>query len=314
MTSQPGILTTGSNRSGTTWVGEMLCHSGQLHRVHEPFNPGLWPRWTARPLPYRNLYVCAENETDYLEAIRGVLRCRLPVRAQVGEVRSVRQAARLGRDSLRSLSCQLRPRPTLVKDPIAVFSAPWLAERFGLRVVVTIRNPAAFTSSIVRLGWRFDFRNWLDQELLMRDLLGPFEREIVAMVERPHDLVDQSILLWRAHYAVIDRFRADHPDWHFVRWEDLALAPVEGFRSLYEALGLRFDDVVATRIERDNGDLQAVDVAPGEKGTTRRDSVATVDAWRRRISPDDHARVRDGVADVAARFYTADEWSLVAPR
>jgi len=45
-----------------------------------------------------------------------------------------------------------------------------------------IRNPGAFPSSIKRLGWRFDFRNWLGQELLMRDYLLPFERELARMV------------------------------------------------------------------------------------------------------------------------------------
>ena len=56
-----------------------------------------------------------------------------------------------------------------------------MAERFDLAVVAMIRNPAAFASSIKRLAWGFDFRNWLDQELLMRDLLHPFTDEIVAM-------------------------------------------------------------------------------------------------------------------------------------
>ena len=34
------ILVTGAHRSGTTWVGRMLCASGEAHYVSEPFNVG----------------------------------------------------------------------------------------------------------------------------------------------------------------------------------------------------------------------------------------------------------------------------------
>ncbi len=60
----------------------------------------------------------------------------------------------------------------LVKDPIALFSAEWLAATFDMRVLVMIRHPAAFAASIRRRGWRHRFADFLEQPLLMRDLLG----------------------------------------------------------------------------------------------------------------------------------------------
>ena len=309
-TSSGGILVTGSNRSGTTWVGEMLSHAGSLHQVYEPFNPGLWPRWTATPIPHRNLYLCAENEGPWVEEISDVLARRRALRAQVGDVRSPRDAGRLARDAGRSVARHAQRGQTLLKDPIAVFSTPWLADRFGLSVVAMIRNPAAFASSIKRLEWRFDFRNWLDQELLMRDLLHPFEDEIKAMVDHPADLVDQAILLWRVHYAVIDRFRAEHPEWHFVRMEDLAADPVAGFRDLYGRLGLDFHADAEARITSDNAPGNVTEVASKDTGTVRRDSRAAATAWKHRLDADEFARVRDGVADIAPRFYEPHEWAM----
>jgi hypothetical protein len=303
-------LVTGSNRSGTTWVGQMLCHSRQLSYVHEPFNPGIWPRWTAVPIPYRNLYICADNEAAYLHSMGDVFAGRRPVVAQAREVRSIRDAGRLARAAVGRQLLRAQRRQTLVKDPIAIFSAPWLAERFDLSVVVMIRNPAAFASSIQRLGWGFNFRNWLDQDLLMRDLLGPYEREIIAMVDHEHDLIDQSILLWRAHYGVIDRFRSEHPDWHFVRWEDLAETPDRGFRELYGALGLGFDDRARRRIASDNAPGNPNEVASGDKGAVRRDSRAAARAWRHRLDERDFRRVQDGVADTATKFYEPEDWSF----
>jgi hypothetical protein len=172
-----------------------------------------------------------------------------------------------------------------------------------------IRNPAAFVSSIKRLDWRFDFRNWLDQDLLMRDLLDPFSAEIHRMIQREHDVIDQAILQWRVYYHVVDGFRRAFPHWHFVHWEHLAQDPIHQFRRLYEALGLTFTDEVARLVERDTRPGNTRQVASHEPGTIRRDSRAVAAAWRTRLDPGDFARVRDGVGDLAARYYRPEEWA-----
>jgi LPS sulfotransferase NodH len=41
MSNQP-ILVTGAHRSGTTWVGKILCASGEAAYISEPLN--LWHR------------------------------------------------------------------------------------------------------------------------------------------------------------------------------------------------------------------------------------------------------------------------------
>jgi hypothetical protein len=66
----------------------------------------------------------------------------------------------------------------LIKDPIALFAAEWLADVFGVRVVVLIRHPAAFAASLKRLNWTHPFGDFLAQPLFMRDLLAPFEEDI----------------------------------------------------------------------------------------------------------------------------------------
>jgi hypothetical protein len=302
------ILVTGSNRSGTTWVGRMLCASRELNYVYEPFNPGLWPRWTAEPIPYRNFYICAENEDAWLGPIGDVIACRRPVLAQLREARSVKRLAKLARDGALSALMRARQRRTLVKDPIAVFSAPWLAERFDADVVVMIRNPAAFAGSIKRLGWAFDFRNWLHQDLLMRDHLWPFERDIVRMTERRADLIDQAILLWNVHHHVIATFRDRYPQWMFLIHESLSQDPITGFRSLYGRLGLPFDRTAARVISAHSKPGNPAEVPPGETRTLRRDSRLATRTWASRLSPGEIARVREGVAAVAERFYPGESW------
>lgn len=50
----------------------------------------------------------------------------------------------------------------LLKDPFAVFSVPWFAKKLNCQIVITVRHPAAFASSLQRLGWNFDFKDLLD--------------------------------------------------------------------------------------------------------------------------------------------------------
>ena len=280
----------------------MLCQSRELVYVHEPFNPGVWPSWFPDPLPYRNLYVCADNEAGYLGAVQNILERRTPKRGVLRDRHGPADVVKFVRHAGARELGRWRKGATLLKDPIAVFSAPWLADRFDLDVIVMIRQPVAYAGSIVRLRWAFDFNNWRDQPLLMRDFLAPFEREISAMADDPGDLVDQANLKWNAVYHATDVMRATHPNWMFVNYEELASEPMAGYRKMYEQLGLRFDARVARQIERYSSDENVKDVPSTDKGTLRRDSRAALDTWRHRLSEDDVRRVLDGTAEVAARL------------
>lgn len=283
----------------------MLCLADGLTYVHEPFNPGVWPRWTPHPLPHRNLYVCAENEAEYLEPMRAVVERRFPWRAQVAECRTPGAAARLAKRSLVAAAGRVRGGATLLKDPIAVFSAEWLAERFDLHVVVMVRGPLAFASSIKRLGWAFDFANWAGQDLLMRDAVAEFDAAVRRAAADPPDLIDQAILTWNATYAHLDRLRVAHPDWLFVDYEALAADPEAGFGRLYGQLGLRLDERRRARITSHTRQGNVADVPAGEKGGIRRDSRAAVDTWRHRLDPAEVDRVLAGTRAVADRLAAA---------
>jgi hypothetical protein len=111
-----------------------------------------------------------------------------------------------------------------MKDPIALFSAPWLARTFNADVVVLIRHPAAVVSSLVRLDWIFYFPYLLEQPELMRDWLAPFAEEIRRFAASPQPLLEQGILLWRIMHHVIFRYQQEHPEWIFLRHEDLSMA------------------------------------------------------------------------------------------
>ena len=254
------------------------------------------------------LYVTSDNEAPYLDALTKTLGCSYNALDEACTIRSPRDAARLIRDWGNFLYQRSRGSRPLMKDPIAFFSAEWLADRFGADVIILVRHPAAFASSLKRLGWRHDFSDMLEQPLLMRDYLGPFEEEMQAYVRHEHDIIDQAALLWKIIYHVAARNRESHPDWVFVLHEELSRNPLDGFRDLFSAVGLTFtpaiEAVVSTSTSRDN----PAEVPEGTIHSWKRDSKANIWNWKERLTDAEVDRIHTIVNDVAVKFYSETDW------
>jgi hypothetical protein len=311
MTAGRPILVTGLHRSGTTWVGRMLAEAPRVCYIHEPFSvsdapgPGIcnvtFSRWYT--------HIDAHNEAQYVDALRRTLGLRYDL------VAALRAAPRGGVTRVvaeyeKFLAGRLRGARPLIKDPIALFSAEWLARTFDADVVVLTRHPAAFASSLTKLGWRHPFGDFLAQDRLMQTVLAGFEPEVREMAQRRHEILDEAILLWRMAQSAIAAYRERHPAWSFLRHEDLSRDPETEFARLYRHLGLEFTARVRRAIAAFTRRGNPVDPAApvGSESTLRRDSRANVDAWRTRLEPGTIERIRERVADVSRDFYSSDEW------
>ena len=182
----PPILVTGAHRSSTTWVGKMLTANGAYTYVSEPLNILHRPGIMRQPTRNWYTYVCTENEYKYLSPFYETMRLEYHTIRELKSLRSVRDAGRMARDWRSFTSGRIGGKQVLLKDPFSVFSAKWFAERLGCRVVIAVRHPAAFVSSLKRLNWPFEFEDLLAQPYLMRDWLEPFRADI----ESAHDAKD----------------------------------------------------------------------------------------------------------------------------
>ena len=284
----------------------MLALSPRIGLIHEPFSPITPPGVSSAPFDRFYRYVTAENEGPYVEPFERLLRFQYSLGRQLPTIRTPRDVGRTARDLASFAASRRRRSRPLLKDPIAVFSSEWLASRFDAQVIALIRHPAAFVSSVKRLGWTHDFALFLDQPLLLRDHLAPFEAEIRDFAEHERDQVDQAVLLWRLIYHTVGTFRDRHPDWTFVRHEDLSREPVAGFESLFATLGVEIDDGIRRAIEAHSSAENPTELR--EKHDVRLDSAASVESWRRRLEPAEIERIRVGVADVAPAFYSDEDW------
>jgi hypothetical protein len=254
-------------------------------------------------------YINSENEEPYLGPYRDLLAFKLPVVQQLRDARRPRQVARLARDSLKAREYRRHRKRPIVRDPFAVFSAPWFSSSFDAEVVVLIRHPASFAGSLVHVGWNFDFGAFVNQPHFMRDFAGTHAETIERYsVTRP-GIVDQAILLWNLIYEAAHAFQQANPSWIILRHEDLARKPPERFEQVYERLDLPWDQNVAATVREFSRSGNPAEVAPHRFTDTRRESEATTRLWKNRLSAEEVSRIRGEIGEVYGHFYDESDWS-----
>ncbi len=310
-TSRP-ILVTGSHRSGTTWVGRLLSRSPFVAYIHEPFSVTDAPGPGICNVRFRHwfTYVTGANEARYYGPLRRMVELKYDLLGALASVRSRKALKSVWAEYKQFATYRQKGYVPLIKDPIAFFSAPWLAERFAMHTVVLIRHPAAFVSSVKKLNWRHPFDHFLEQDLLMNEVLYPFEAQVRAFARKEQEIVDQAILLWRMIHHTAHHYRQMHDDWIFVRHEDLSRHPLQGFRELCEQLNLPFTPAVEQAIQDYTGarNPHDPDAPVGSEHTLRRNSEENIYNWRRRLTRGEIDKIRSEVDDVSRFFYADTDW------
>ena len=285
----------------------MLALAPGTAYVHEPFNPRTAPGLSPAPFDRYYAVVTEANEDAYLPGLTRTVRLEYDWRAQARSVHSLRDVARGVRDFTKVTRARLAHARPIVKDPIALLSAEWLASRFGMEVVVLIRHPGAFVASLKRLGWTHRFDTFVDGDGSVPEIVRPYEREIRAEAERTSvDVVAQASLFWRILYNAVDGYRARHDDWIFLRHEDVSRDAEGEFERLYLRLGLALTPEARGQIARASSAENPV--VPDSTHAIRVDSSANVGRWRTVLTPEEIDEVRESTRDVWPRFYADDDW------
>lgn len=304
---QGPVLITGSQRSGTTWVAKVLSHSPNLAFVDEPFNPDYRPARVAPKFGLWFRYVCEDNAAEFHPRLARTYGLHYPLR-QVVSLRDRGEWRRFGTEAVSSVTHRRKGDRVVVKDPIAIFSAPWLVDTFGMGVILCVRHPAAFVGSQLKLGWEFDFNNFLRQPLFMRDCAGDYAEEIESVAATKVSPLDQAILLWRIIYSRVHSYAEKHPDWVVVRHEDLAEDPGLHFSEIAHRFGLEWSEDSARYAVRSSSSENPAEVPVDRWNSVFRNSEETARLWRRRLTPDQILEVRRGTEREAAWFYDSDDW------
>jgi hypothetical protein len=299
------IVVTGTHRCGSTWVGKMIASHPKVKYYSEPFNP----EQAGGPARGYFHYVTDAEDDQYRTYLRPFLRLYSSLSDPDQGVNPISRLWKRACGTLKSCAGRwLGVRP-LFKDPMALLSAEWLARTYAPDMIVLIRHPAAFASSLKRLGWFFPFQDLLGQDELMQVYLEPFRADMEQILREPPDIIAQSILLWRMLHHVILRYRLEHPDWIFIRHEDLSADPVPSFERLFQRLGLAFTSRVRQTIQDHSRPENPREATVGVVHQLHRDSAGSRWNWLRRLTGEEIRRIRRGTEEIARHFYCDADWA-----
>lgn len=301
------VLITGSHRSGTTWVGHMLRQHPELAYIFEPFNIEMnhLGMGVCEAMERNYLYISEHNEAIYKPRIDKLLRFKYPGFSNLIRARSVRALGKSVKDIIAYQQYRSKHQHPLIKDPLAFFSAPWLANTYDARVIVLIRHPAAFCSSLKVKNWQFNYRNFLDQPELMEKYLHPFESEIKACEQQQRDIIDQGILVWNCIHHCILQYQQAFNHWQFIRHEDLSMEPEKQFEALCKAIDIEFTDVMRQAVLESSGSHNPQEQSQNE---FIRDSRKNIKNWQSRLSEEEINRIRIGTESISSHFYHDEDW------
>jgi len=300
------ILVTGSHRSGSTWVGQVLSQSKELGYMHEPFNP-IYPSVKTAPIDIWFLYISQHNGKAYKEYFQKVLNWDYQSLKRLSGIGNSFQAKMW----LKYMGIFSKNRSAgkvpLMKDPIAFFSAPWLASEFDMQVVSLVRHPAAFVYSLKRKNWNFPFKHLLQQTELMQDWLEDFREDIGRLAAEKKDIIEQAVLFWRLLYSVQLKFQEKYPHWSYLKHEDLSMKPEAEFERLFEALGLDYSAEIRDYVKKSSSSENPGGTTGAEE-QLKRDSAANTKYWKAKMTSAEIEKVKELTKDIWPSFYGEADW------
>jgi hypothetical protein len=302
------ILITGAHRTGTTWVGKMLALDPGITYVSEPLHLDHSRGVLSQPVENWYEYICDENGAQFKEAYKYTIQFKYQLWMAIRHLRNIKAAGKVIRDSSIFISSRILKRRALLKDPFAVLSVPWFISALDSQVVIMVRHPIPFVSSLKRLGWSFDFNNLLNQPLLMRDHYEPFRSEMVHTNQNEQDIVGQGILLWRMIYTLVHQYKTRGVDIQLIRHEDLSQRPLPIFEVIYQQLGITFSHQIEEKIIMSTQTSNPNEVAEYDEHAVRLNSLANLRNWKKRLTDLEIERIVNGTRDVVKNFYELGEW------
>lgn len=296
MISKARILVTGSNRSGSTWVGRVLESHSQVDTIVEPLNLNRIQRY--KRIDYSFWYPKITRDNPDAPKIKSLIDYYLNVDLLTFLTQFFKSYE--GHSFWKSVKKRWRraKRPIKVlKDPTALFSVPWIVEEFTVKPILLIRHPAAYVLSIKEKNWWFDFDNFLKQPNFFSGRLVPLKNEVneFKKSETTKDIIDNAALLWKVFYTQVLEYQEKYPEWFFITHEELSIEPLKNYNLMCQYLGLEFresmkDFIIETTQAKENEEF-------------KRDAVKNTEKWKKKLSEHEKNRIYTIVKNVSDQYY-----------
>lgn len=301
------ILTTGIQRSGTTFTGSILSLSPEVIYLSEPFNPNYGLEGVDCHFPYVN----EEDEQDkYSLLLDDLFSFKASYKKNYSKDNLAKKIAKFvfgTRADITYKLARLKKKNTrfLIKDPDAAFLSEYMSMNYNCDVLVLIRHPGAVMASFKRLGWNFDLEIFLKRKCLMRDQLAEFEH---LFRSKNRSMSTQVGLLWVCIYKVLKTFSERNENWLAILHEDLCLHPVETFKNIFEWFGLPFSNRIRQEIIKKTRSGNPVEARNNRLHDMTRDSAQLVNYWKGSISVKERNTLREITEPISSLYYDDNSW------
>ena len=327
-TTKP-IIITGSHRSGTTWVGNIIKNSSMIYYIHEPLTPNsitrglfdteIWYKYYDPNKEYQKVESTLNDlfigqyplkavlhfknrlpSTDYRN-INGINNDKFDFKYLKWRINAYLDSKRLKFSKLNH--DKIIP---LIKDPICLTAVEWIHKRWKSKNVFLIRHPAAFVSSLLRLNWRFNFENFIKQPDLINRFLKPYETDIK---NPPVDFISEASLIWLCTTKIIIDYQEIYPNWIYIRHEDLSYNPIKEFELLFKKLELPYTSKVKRLIKATSHHTNPSEVSNKSKvHQLQRNSKENIKNWKKRLTNKEIKKIRDMTEHISNKFYSDKDW------
>ena len=192
----------------------------------------------------------------------------------------------------------------IIKDPIAALSTEWLYKNFELNILILVRHPAAYVSSLKRMNWDFPFEHLSSQKKLMDNELFPF---VESIQNPPEGFIKRAALSWKCIYHVLFNY-IDRNGWLYKRHEDLAGRPVIQIKSIYDEYDLNWNKNIEDTIKQYSDHSNPVKVKKGKTHQLKRDSRKLRYRWKTDLNDIEVQKIKAITSPVWEKFYNENDW------
>jgi hypothetical protein len=242
------ILVSGTGRSGTTWLADVIASQVPCRTMFEPFH-------SRQVEAFRQFhYFQYARPSDSNEELRAY--CH---RVLTGAIRD------------KWIDCQVEhlfARYRVIKAIRANLFLKWMHDRFPeVKLLFIVRHPCAVVLSRLQLGWATDTD--IQPFLAQRDLVEDCLASRMDMVERAETPEEKHAIIWCISNLVpLSQFGAD--DFNVVFYEHLCTQPEIEVPRIFRAVSLPYRDDVFRRVVRPSTTtVRTSAIVTGEDKVTR---------------------------------------------
>jgi hypothetical protein len=251
------VLLTGTGRSGTTWVEDIINYRNTYRIIFEPFYPQKINFLSN--FSYRQYLRVDSYHYDYAIPIKRIL------------------SGKFRNSWVDRYNNKFVVKKRLIKDIRSHFFIKWIKVYFPeIPQIFLIRHPCAVANSKLNLKWKSHVSDLISQDELVNDYLHPFIEDIIRINNKGTDF-DKHILQWCIeNYVPLRQFLPE--EILILFYESICMHPEFNIKSILGHINEEYNPSALKMLNKPSA--LSRDCSPIRSGN---DIICT---WRNYITPD----------------------------